>query len=262
MALIWSSAELSIYLRLESRFEAYLAISPFFSNGARRVYPIIDKFESKNKVAVPAKNQTLFKDKWGLTVTVWRGLTADCNMTLLPVTARAAVWLRGSYHGNGGTPCATHHRIRQILPSKQNICIPFVQCWTNVEDVGPTLYKWNTNVSCLLCESQSLCEVNNAVWMLLQHPRCSASILTALGQRRVTASQSTSQQSWLNAHHLRWWAGIGPTSLYWFVHHKCKCGQRGEVIRKSMSIHYRLNRPTGERQDINQQIINKYIDYM
>ena len=23
----------------------------------------------------------------------------------------------------------------------QNICIPFVQCWTNVEDVGPTLYK-------------------------------------------------------------------------------------------------------------------------
>ena len=23
----------------------------------------------------------------------------------------------------------------------QNICITFIQCWTNVEDVGPTLYK-------------------------------------------------------------------------------------------------------------------------
>ena len=23
----------------------------------------------------------------------------------------------------------------------QNICITFVQCWTNVKDVGPTLYK-------------------------------------------------------------------------------------------------------------------------
>ena len=28
----------------------------------------------------------------------------------------------------------------------QNICITFIQCWTNVEDVGPTLYKCYTNV--------------------------------------------------------------------------------------------------------------------
>ena len=34
--------------------------------------------------------------------------------------------------------------------STQNICITFVQCWTNVEDVGPTLYKWYANVLCLL----------------------------------------------------------------------------------------------------------------
>ena len=32
----------------------------------------------------------------------------------------------------------------------QNICITFAQCWTNVEDVGPTLYKYYTNVLCLL----------------------------------------------------------------------------------------------------------------
>ena len=29
-------------------------------------------------------------------------------------------------------------------------CITFVQCCTNVEDVGPTLYKCYTNVLCLL----------------------------------------------------------------------------------------------------------------
>ena len=31
----------------------------------------------------------------------------------------------------------------------QNICITFVQCQTNVEDVGLTLYKCYTNVLCL-----------------------------------------------------------------------------------------------------------------
>ena len=36
-------------------------------------------------------------------------------------------------------------------PSKRKtICITFVQCWTNVKDVGPTLYKCYTNVLCLL----------------------------------------------------------------------------------------------------------------
>ena len=44
-------------------------------------------------------------------------------------------------------PC----RLGQSDPSKtQNICITFIQCWTNVEDVGPTLYKCYTNVLCLL----------------------------------------------------------------------------------------------------------------
>ena len=39
-----------------------------------------------------------------------------------------------------------------LLPSlhTKNMCIPFVQYWTNGEDVGPTLYKYFTNVLCLL----------------------------------------------------------------------------------------------------------------
>ena len=32
----------------------------------------------------------------------------------------------------------------------QNICITVIQCWPNVEDVGPTLYICYTNVLCLL----------------------------------------------------------------------------------------------------------------
>ena len=40
----------------------------------------------------------------------------------------------------------------QSVPTQQteNICITFIQCWTNVEDVGPTLYKCYTSVLCLL----------------------------------------------------------------------------------------------------------------
>ena len=37
-----------------------------------------------------------------------------------------------------------------------NSCITFIQCWTNVEDVGPTLYTYYTNVLCLLGEHQDL----------------------------------------------------------------------------------------------------------
>ena len=35
---------------------------------------------------------------------------------------------------------------RAMSRQTQNICITFIQCWTNVEDVGPTLYKCYTNV--------------------------------------------------------------------------------------------------------------------
>ena len=36
------------------------------------------------------------------------------------------------------------------LPGKHNFFITFIQCWTNVEDVGPTLYKCYKNVLCSL----------------------------------------------------------------------------------------------------------------
>ena len=36
--------------------------------------------------------------------------------------------------------CHPHNNSYYITQYTQNICITFIQCWTNVEDVGPTLY--------------------------------------------------------------------------------------------------------------------------
>ena len=45
----------------------------------------------------------------------------------------------------------TNPQCTSVVPCKQNImCITFLQCRTNVEDVGPTLYRCYTNVICLL----------------------------------------------------------------------------------------------------------------
>ena len=40
----------------------------------------------------------------------------------------------------------------------QNICITFVQCWTNLEDVGSTLYKYYAIALCLLGRCRGLSE--------------------------------------------------------------------------------------------------------
>ena len=45
-------------------------------------------------------------------------------------------------------------RVNTWVPaSTKNFCITFVQCWSNVEDVGPTLYKCYTKVLCFLGSS-------------------------------------------------------------------------------------------------------------
>ena len=36
-------------------------------------------------------------------------------------------------------------------PVNKNICITFEQCWTSVEDVGPTLYKYYTHAIQMFC---------------------------------------------------------------------------------------------------------------
>ena len=47
--------------------------------------------------------------------------------------------------------CPLHSRFYWTAnPVNTNICITFVQCWSNVGDVGPTLYKCYTNVLCLM----------------------------------------------------------------------------------------------------------------
>ena len=61
----------------------------------------------------------------------------------------------------------------------------FMQCWTNVEDVGPTLYKCYTNVLCLLGQEDFLSNIVhlfNVGSMLGQRRRRWPSIETALDQ--------------------------------------------------------------------------------
>ena len=36
------------------------------------------------------------------------------------------------------------------IHANKNICMTYIQCWINVEDVGPMLYKCYTNDLCLL----------------------------------------------------------------------------------------------------------------
>ena len=50
----------------------------------------------------------------------------------------------------------------RISQKTHNICITFVQCWTNGEDVGPTLYKCYKNVLCLLDILHS--ELDGHIW--------------------------------------------------------------------------------------------------
>ena len=53
-----------------------------------------------------------------------------------------------THHGND-----THvEEVRLVDSSQQtqNICITFVQCWTNVEDIEPTSYRCYSKVLCLL----------------------------------------------------------------------------------------------------------------
>ena len=78
--------------------------------------------------------------------------------------------------------CA-HSRPYNIIPSQQtqNICIKFIQRRPNVFDVGPTLYKCYTNVSCLL-----VCN-NNAI----HKKSCDFHIMQVINYSRLLSPGST-----------------------------------------------------------------------
>ena len=70
-------------------------------------------------------------------------------------------WLPGSWVDTADLsidpdlrPFDSVSRLRQNspkdIPVNTKHLYDFIQCWTNVEDVGPTLYKCYTNVLCLL----------------------------------------------------------------------------------------------------------------
>ena len=70
------------------------------------------------------------------------------------------------------------------IPVNTKHLYDFMQCWTNVEDVGPTLYKCYTNVLCLLGQDflSNIVHLFNVGSMLGQRRRRRPSIKTALDQ--------------------------------------------------------------------------------
>ena len=63
--------------------------------------------------------------------------------------------------------------VQCVYHSKQKNSITFVQCWTNVEDVGPALYKCYKNVLYLVSTAHSITLVEAChIFRIQQHNVC------------------------------------------------------------------------------------------
>ena len=78
----------------------------------------------------------------------------------------------------------------------QNICITFVESWTKVEEVGPTLYKCYTIVLCLL-EKTSINYIN----YICSRQNVKAIIRTIIyGVRKKISEDMYENQSGIDSH--------------------------------------------------------------
>ena len=65
---------------------------------------------------------------------------------IVTCTPRTVTWVRGRCKIKSQALSKYNEEQKVVSQWTLKICITFVQCWTNVEDVGPTLYKCYTNV--------------------------------------------------------------------------------------------------------------------
>ena len=118
-------------------------------------------------------------------------------------------------------PCHAHAQ------QTQNICITFIQCWTNVEDVGPTLYKGYTNVCvCWECgwtalNSRQIKHIGTKLETFTQH---------CVNRSALALQNKGTQCPWngpLSVAESRCWFSYGENrpidtqNLYWRIYH---CG--------------------------------------
>ena len=80
-----------------------------------------------------------------------------------------------------------------ITQQTQNICITFIQGWTNVEDIVPTLHKCYTNVSCLLGTRLNYLEYNNVDFL-----RCDIIFSIIFGDAIIYSGPYSHWKSWKN----------------------------------------------------------------
>ena len=102
----------------------------------------------------------------------------------------------------------------------------FIQCWTNVEDVGPTLYKCYTNVLCLLGR-RTFSQTLYISPMLGQSRRRWPNIKTALGECLVGVVSSLVIRL-LNQPHCTVCWRLTPMRVYnvTLSNTFCRCGDR------------------------------------
>ena len=97
-------------------------------------------------------------------------------------------------------------------------CIIFIQCWPSVFDAGPTLYKYYTNVLCLLSYKHSMF----ARVVMMAFRGWPLSSLTGCGWRRIQCTHWFTDEQWqsdLGSYSRTRWPSRPIRSLRYIVHH-------------------------------------------
>ena len=79
---------------------------------------------------------------------------------------------------------------------RQNICLTYLQFWTNVEDFRPTLYKFYANVLCLLGA------VNRCSYFGVHFFRISRNKLSFMSENKIFSNGHQGRKIKINA---EWW---------------------------------------------------------
>ena len=95
----------------------------------------------------------------------------------------------------------------------QNICIAFGQCWTNVEDVGPTLYKCYTHVLCL--QGVAVQFTRDPMWTMTAW--CEGKVSTLTSGCEHVAMWCEGQVSKLTSGCEQWPCGVREKSACWLL---------------------------------------------
>ena len=125
--------------------------------------------------------ENCFRDYWGFPRLITKGAhgCSTCCMQTWSLNFDTRVIAAVSLHH-----VHYHSMITETLyaiQQTQKIGITFIQCWANVEDVGPTLYKCYSDALCLMGYNN-----NNCCKLIFKNKKANA-YLTLRASRRINA---------------------------------------------------------------------------